>query len=130
MDGYESSEALMVSSKSSDHEWILDSSCSFHMTPNRMYFEEFQKLEGGSMLLGSNQSCKITGIGAVRFKFHDGTERLLKDVRHVPDLKRNLISFGELDKGGYVFRGENGILKITSGSMVVMRGIKKMVFIL
>ena len=43
----------------------------------------------------------------------------------VPDLKRNLISLGELDKKGYVFRGEKGLLKVINGSMVIMRGIKK-----
>ena len=42
-------------------------------------------------------SCKVIGIGTVRIKMHDGIVRNLKDVRHVPHLKKNLISLGTLD---------------------------------
>lgn len=38
-DGYESSEVLMVSSSVDNCEWILDSGCSFHMTPNCLWFQ-------------------------------------------------------------------------------------------
>ena len=41
------------------------------------------------------------------------------------DLKRNLISLGTLDDEGYDCRVSRGILKITKGSLVVMKGIKK-----
>ncbi|KAG8364666.1 hypothetical protein BUALT_Bualt18G0022200 [Buddleja alternifolia] len=34
-DGYESADVLMVSSINSEREWILDSGCTFHMTPNK-----------------------------------------------------------------------------------------------
>lgn len=36
---YESSEALAVTQQDSIREWILDSGCSFHMTPNKDWFE-------------------------------------------------------------------------------------------
>ena len=50
---------------------------------------------------------------------------MLTEVRYVPDLKRNLISVGELDKKGYLFKGENSELLVVKGSVVVIRGIKK-----
>ena len=34
-DGYEFVEALMVGPGKSNGEWIMDSRCSFHMTPNK-----------------------------------------------------------------------------------------------
>jgi len=37
-DNYESSKVLMVSSSAHNYEWILDFSCSFHMTPNCLWF--------------------------------------------------------------------------------------------
>ena len=58
----------------------------------------------------------------MRFKLHDGAERVIKNVRLVPDLKRNLISLSEFDKQGYVFKGENGVL---NGSLIFMKGIQK-----
>lgn len=95
------------------------------MTPNKSWFEEFSDLAKGSMLLGNNKPGKIAGIGSIRFRLHDGVERLLPKVRYVLDLKRNLISLGEYYKKGYVFKGEKGMLEVAKGSMVVMRGIKK-----
>ena len=42
-------------------------------------------------------------------------------MRHVPDLKRNLISLGELDKNGYSYKGDGGVLKVSRGSIVCMK---------
>ena len=50
--------------------------------------------------MGYNSSCRIAGIGAVRIKMFDGVVRTLDDVRHVPDMKRNLISLSTLDSKG------------------------------
>jgi len=36
---------------------------------------------------------------------HDGIIKTLTAVRYVPELKRNLISLGELDKNGYSYGG-------------------------
>ena len=46
-------------------------------------------------------------------------------MRFVPDLKRNLLSLGELNKKGYLFRGENGTLEVMKDSRIVMRGVRK-----
>lgn len=64
----------------------------------------------------------MLGIGSVRLKLADGAIRVLEGVRYVPDLKRNLISLGMLDAQGYVYKAEGGVLKVTKGSMVMMRG--------
>jgi len=52
----------------------------------------------------------------VRFKLHDGAKRVIKNVRLVLDLKRNLISLSEFNKHGYVFKGENEVMKVLKGS--------------
>ena len=103
----------------------MDSSCSFHMIPNKPWFEKFTKLQGGSVLLGNNKPCKIQGIGSIRLKLHDGIEKIIQDVRFVPDLKRNLISLGELDRKGCLFRGENGTLEVIKDSRIVMKGCEE-----
>ena len=67
----------MVGSGKSDGEWIMDSGCSFHMTPNKPWFEKFTELQGGSVLLGNNKPCKIQGIGSIRLKLYDGIENII-----------------------------------------------------
>ena len=42
-------------------------------------------------MMGNNVVCKIIEIGNIRLKLYDVTIRELKQVRFVPDLKRNLI---------------------------------------
>ena len=72
-------------------------------------------------MLGNNKHCKILCIGTVRIKHYDGIERVLEDVRSIPELKRNLISLGMLDKSGYTFKSEPNSLRVVRGSLVVMK---------
>jgi hypothetical protein len=50
--------------------------------------------------MGNDISSKVVGIGSIRIKMFDGTVKILTDVRHVPDLRKNLISLGVLDTRG------------------------------
>ncbi|CAN1141484.1 Retrovirus-related Pol polyprotein from transposon TNT 1-94 [Linum perenne] len=85
-----------------DDEWILDSACTFHMCPNMDWFSSYESIDaGGTVLMGDNSSCKVAGIRSVQIKMFDGAVRTLTDVRHIPDLKRNLISLSTLDSKGY-----------------------------
>ena len=54
------------------------------MTSNQDWLSEFKSLEGGKVVMGNNETCQVTGMGAVSFKMHDGAIRILKDVRLVP----------------------------------------------
>uniref|UniRef100_A0A803NKV9 Integrase catalytic domain-containing protein n=1 Tax=Cannabis sativa TaxID=3483 RepID=A0A803NKV9_CANSA len=95
-----------------------------HMTPYKSWFEEFTFGKYEIVYFGDNKSYKIVEIGTIRLKLHDGMERVLKDVRLVTDLKRNLISVRMLDDKGFLFKIENGAMKFCKGSMVVIRGNK------
>ena len=50
--------------------------------------------------------------------------RTLGEVQHVPEVKKNLISFGTLDFNGYCYKFENGLMKVSKGAMVMMKGQK------
>jgi len=67
----------VVSEENPETKWEMDYGCSWHMTPNRSWFEQFSDQADGLVLLGDNKPCKIEGIGSIRFKFHDGVERIL-----------------------------------------------------
>jgi len=115
---------LCVSTSSSGDEWVLDSGCSYHMTPHKNWFTTYQTADGGRVLLGNNAACEVVGIGTVRIRMHDGVERTLTDVRHVPKLKKSLISLGTLDDLGCKYTAEGGVLKISRGALTVMKGKK------
>lgn len=65
-DGYDNSDVLIVTDQPCSDEWILDSGCTFHMTPNQEWFDTYKKVDIGSVLMGNDIACKVVGIGAVR----------------------------------------------------------------
>ena len=72
--------------------------------------------------MGNNAPCKIIGIGSVRIKMHDGIIRTLEGVRHIPYLGQNFISVSTFDYEGYSYSGGDGVLKVTKGSLILMKG--------
>ena len=50
--------------------------------------------------------------------------RELKDMRYVPQLQKNLISVGALEAHGLRGILGEGVLKMSSGSLVVLNGIR------
>ncbi|KAG8478970.1 hypothetical protein CXB51_028852 [Gossypium anomalum] len=127
VEDYSDGELLVASVNDSkvSEEWILDSGCTFHMSPNRDWFTTYETVSEGVVLMGNNASCKIAGVGTIKVKMFDGVVRTLSDVRYVPELKRNLISLSTLDSKGYRYTAESGVLKIFKGSLVVMKGQRK-----
>ncbi|KAG8492439.1 hypothetical protein CXB51_009727 [Gossypium anomalum] len=127
VEGYSDGELLVASINDSkvSEEWILDSGCTFHMSPNRDWFTTYETVSEGVVLMGNNTSCKIAGVGTIKVKMFDGVVRTLSDVRYVPELKRNLISLSTLDSKRYRYTAESGVLKISKGSLVVMKGQRK-----
>ncbi|KAG8490786.1 hypothetical protein CXB51_014006 [Gossypium anomalum] len=120
VEDYSDGELLVASVNDSkvSEEWILDSGCTFHMSPNRDWFTTYETVSEGVVLMGNNASCKIAGVGTIKVKMFDGVVRTLSDVRYVPELKRNLISLSTLDSKGYRYTAESGVLKISKGSTV------------
>ncbi|KAL6322109.1 hypothetical protein AAG906_005046 [Vitis piasezkii] len=75
----------------------------------------------GSVLMGNDASCKVVGIGNIIIKMFDGVARTLCDVRHVPDLRKNLISLGTLDCNGFSYKSTSRVMKVSKGAMRVMK---------
>ncbi|KAL8144033.1 hypothetical protein V2J09_017065 [Rumex salicifolius] len=74
--------------------------------------------------MGNNNSCSTVGIGSILLKPHDGMVRELKDVRCVPSMKKSMISLGMLESKGYRLDGQNGVMKVITRDMVVMKGTR------
>ncbi|KAF3654697.1 hypothetical protein FXO38_15017 [Capsicum annuum] len=76
---------------------------------------------GGVVLVGNNVACKIIRKGTVRIKIYDGIVRNLRNVRCVPELKKNLISLGTLKSLRWKYKGGGGVLEVSRGDLVVMK---------
>lgn len=100
-------------------EWIMDTGCSFHMSPKKEYFLELKEATSGNVRMANNSFADVRGIGSVRFLNPDGTTFVLHDVRYMPDIARNLISLGMLENRGCEFKGSNGNLKVIKGCVVI-----------
>jgi hypothetical protein len=137
----EDGKAIVASSDSSDSgdvliafagcvsmnsEWILDSACSYHVCINKDWFSTYEPVQNSGLVrMGDNTPCEVIGIGSVKIRTHDGMTCTLTDVRHVPTMFRNLISLSTLNNMGYKYFASGGVLKVSKGSLVVMKGIIK-----
>ncbi|GKC65788.1 retrovirus-related pol polyprotein from transposon TNT 1-94 [Tanacetum coccineum] len=122
---YDDYEVMIVMSVQALLDWIMDSECSYHITHRLDIFFDFLKCDGGSVLLGDNRECKIRGIGKVRVQLRDGSSFMLNNVRYIPELKRNLISLGTLEKEGYTVKLQSGKVTVINGSKVALFGIRR-----
>ena len=68
----------------------------FHATSKKELFSSYIEEDGDLVHLGDYSGYRIIGVGDIKFKMCDGREMLLKGVKHVPGLRRNLISLGLL----------------------------------
>ena len=68
--------------------------------------------DGASIIMGIEDICLETSIG---YKL------LLKDVRHVLNIRLNLISTGKFDDDGYTNQFGKGKWKLAKGSLVLAK---------
>jgi hypothetical protein len=117
-------DALILSLDNITESWVVDSGASFHATPHRKYFQNYVQGDFGQVYLGDDEPCQIVGMGKVQIKKKNGNQWLLKEVRHIPDLRRNLISTGQLESEGCISTFTDKAWKVTKGSLVMEKGEK------
>jgi hypothetical protein len=78
----------------------------------------------GQVHLGDDAPCKIVGMGKVKIKQSNGNQLLLKEVRHVPYLRKNIISIGKLESEGCISIFTDKVWKVTKGSLMITKGEK------
>ena len=98
---------------------MIDSGASFHATSRRNIFQNYVKGELGKVYLGDDEPCDIDGKGNVMVSLSNGSTLKLRNVKHIPKLKRNLISVGQFVDGGMKIIFDGDVYKITKGAMVI-----------
>ena len=100
---------------------ILDSGCSYHISPNRNWFSTYQLIDCEKVFIGNNVACKVVRINTIQIKMHNDIVRTLTNVKHVPKLKKILISLGTLDFHGCTYKVRDGVTRISKSALVVMK---------
>ncbi|WKA08799.1 hypothetical protein VitviT2T_026489 [Vitis vinifera] len=101
--------------------WVIDSGASIHATPRKDFFTSYTSGDSGSVRMGNDGSAKAIGMGDVRLETSNGTMLTLKNVKHIPDIRINLISTGKLDDEGFCNTFRDSQWKLTRGSMVIAK---------
>ncbi|KAK8926157.1 hypothetical protein KSP39_PZI018485 [Platanthera zijinensis] len=107
-----------------DRCWIVESGASTHVSHNRELFATYTTHDCGVLRMGNGDTSKVLGRGDMHLKTSTGALLVLRDVRHVPDIRFNLISVGRLGDEGHlsVFGGD--FWKLIRGSLVMARGYR------
>ena len=74
--------------------------------------------------MGNEDVSKIVGMGDICLETNIGCKLFLRDVRHVPDIRLNIIYAGKLDDEGYNNNFSDGKWNLSKGSLVVANGKK------
>ncbi|KAL0373889.1 UNVERIFIED_CONTAM: Retrovirus-related Pol polyprotein from transposon TNT 1-94 [Sesamum radiatum] len=107
------------------NEWLVDSGCTFHMTPFKEILTNYKSEKFGSVSMANEKLCEVHGYGDVCLIFENGFKITLKNVHYVPDLCHNLISCAALQEEGLEGRWGKGIMKIMKGSLTIFKAEKK-----
>ena len=104
--------------------WVIDLDASFHATSRHDIFQNYVKGELEKMYLGDDESCDIIKKGDVMVNLSNGSALKLREIRHVPKLKKNLIFVSQLADRGMKTTFDGDACKITKDVMVMTHGRK------
>ncbi|CAA7036276.1 unnamed protein product [Microthlaspi erraticum] len=106
--------------------WWYDTGATTHICIDRQMFSTYQKSKGDDRLLMGNVShSKIEGTGKVVLKMTSGRELTLNNVKHVPDMRKNLISGTLMSKHGFAINFESDQLILRKHGVFIGKGFVK-----
>ncbi len=91
----------MIGGVSNNNVWHVDYGASNHMTSHGEWLKDTKDLKTpGFVETGDDTTHPITQIGKVPLSMQDGQTKYLKDVLHVPTIKKNLVFLGQMVEQG------------------------------
>ena len=115
-------DVLILSLAGSSESWVIDSGASFRTTSRHDIFQNYVKDELEKVYLGDDKPCDIIVKGDVMASLSNDSTLKLRNVRHVPKLKRNLITIYQLADGGKKITFDGDVRKSMKGAMVMAQG--------
>ncbi|KAJ0771566.1 putative RNA-directed DNA polymerase [Helianthus annuus] len=111
-------------------DWIVDSGCSNHLTGDKNRLKNPIKYGGSRVVtIADNSKHPIANIGDVVFPSGSSKKELtLRDVYHVPGMRKNLISVPQMtEEGNYVLFGPKDVKvfkEFETSSIPILQGRK------
>jgi hypothetical protein len=98
---------LTVVSVCSSPEWWIYTGANIHVCADISMFSSYQVGRTPSLLMGNCARACVLGAGTVTLKFTSGKTIQLKNVQHVPTIKKNLVSGSLLCRDGFKLVSES-----------------------
>jgi hypothetical protein len=116
-DGYASIPTVFLVFRSPS--WWLDTGPNIHVCDDISLFSSYQGLQGSSILMGNVSHASVRGVGKVDLKFTSGKIVQLKNVQHVPTIRKNLVSVYLLLRDGFkVVLASNKVVMSKHGQFI------------
>ena len=96
--GYGNLSAFTVCSSP---DWWVDTGANIHVCADKSLFSFYQVGRSGALLMGNGARAGVHGVGTVDLKLTSGKTVQLKNVHHVPSIRKNLISGSLLCRDGF-----------------------------
>jgi hypothetical protein len=93
-------------------DWWIDTGSNIHVCADKSLFSSYQVGRATSLLMGNGAHPSVRGVGTVDLKLTSGKTVQLKNVQHVPSIRKSLISGSLLCCDGYklVFESNKCVL--------------------
>ena len=80
---------------------MIDSDASFHVTIDPDYLTFYVHSDYGHVWMENERASKIVDIEDICLETSVGCKLSLKDIKHILNIRLDLISIGKLDHDGY-----------------------------
>jgi hypothetical protein len=81
--------------------WWLETGANIHVCDDISLFSTYQGLQGSSIMMGNRSHASIRGVGTVDLKITSGKIVQLKNMQHVPTIRKNLVNISLLLRDGF-----------------------------
>jgi hypothetical protein len=105
----------------SPDSWV-DTGANIHVCADKSLFSSYQVGRAASLLMGNRAHASVHGVGMVDQKLSSGKTVQLKNVQHVPSIRKNLISGSLLCHDGYKLVFESNKCVLSKFGTFIVKG--------
>jgi hypothetical protein len=118
-------EHMCNTTELNNSSWLIDSSCTNHMTADLSLFKDLDKSCMSKLRIANEKYVKVEGKGAIEVEKISGT-KTLKNMLYVPKINQTLVSVGQLLESGYSLSFNDGMCNIKDNMGILLLSAKMM----